>query len=141
MILCVRFLRPSETGRGGTAAIDPKRTLRVADVVGYSRLMGEDEAGTLAALQAHRRELIDRSIEEHDGRLVKLTGDGALVESASIVQATECAVAIQRAMAVRNEEVPADRRIEFRIGLNLGDIIIEDDDIYAAWPDESRLSG
>jgi adenylate cyclase len=101
-----------------------------ADVVGYSRLMGADEAGTLAALQAHRRELIDPEIEKHDGRLVKLMGDGALVEFASIVQATECAVAIQRVMALRNADMPADRRIDLRIGLNLGDIIIDGDDIY-----------
>ncbi len=101
-----------------------------ADVVGYSRLMGEDEAGTLAALKRHRRDLIDPEIEKHDGRLVKLMGDGALIEFTSVVQATECAVAIQRAMAQRNAETPTVRRIEFRIGLNLGDIIIEGDDIY-----------
>lgn len=101
-----------------------------ADVVGYSRLMGIDEAGTLAALQVHRRELIDPEIEKHSGRLVKLMGDGALTEFGSIVQATECAVAIQRGMAERNADVPQDRRIEFRIGLNFGDVIIDGDDIY-----------
>ncbi len=101
-----------------------------ADVVGYSRLMGEDEAGTHAGLQANRRELIDPKIAEHHGRIVKLTGDGALVEFASVVNAVACAVGIQRAMAARNADVPEDRRMEFRIGINLGDIIVEEDDIY-----------
>ncbi len=101
-----------------------------ADVVGYSRLMGEDEAGTLSGLKAHRDELIDPAIGEHHGRIVKLMGDGALVEFASVVDALECAVAIQRGMTGRNAEVPEDRRIVFRIGINLGDIIIDGDDIY-----------
>ncbi len=101
-----------------------------ADVVGYSRLMGEDEAGTHAGLQAHRRELVDPKIAEHNGRIVKLTGDGALVEFASVVNAVECAVGIQRGMVERNSNVPEDRRIEFRMGINLGDIIVEEDDIY-----------
>ncbi len=101
-----------------------------ADVVGYSRLMGEDEPGTLAALKAHRSELIDPRIAERHGRIVKLMGDGALVEFASIVDAVECAVDIQRGMAERNLDVAAERRIAFRIGINLGDVIIEGDDIY-----------
>jgi adenylate cyclase len=100
------------------------------DVAGYSRLMGIDEEGTLAALKRHRRELVDPKIKEHRGRVVKLTGDGMLVEFASVVDAVRCAVEIQRGMAERNVEVPAERRIEFRIGLNLGDIIIDDNDIY-----------
>jgi adenylate cyclase len=100
------------------------------DVAGYSRLMGVDEEGTLAALKRHRRELVDPKIREHRGRIVKLTGDGILVEFASVVDAVRCAVEIQRGMAERNLEVPAERRIEFRIGLNLGDIIIDDKDIY-----------
>jgi adenylate cyclase len=100
------------------------------DVAGYSRLMGIDEEGTLAALKRHRRELVDPKIKEHRGRIVKLTGDGILVEFASVVDAVRCAVDIQRGMADRNVEVPAERRIEFRIGLNLGDIIIDDEDIY-----------
>src|SRR6516225_9342876 len=100
------------------------------DVAGYSRLMGIDEEGTLAALKGHRRELVDPKIKEHRGRIVKLTGDGILVEFASVVDAVRCAVDIQRGMAERNAEVPAERRIEFRIGLNLGDIIIDDKDIY-----------
>jgi adenylate cyclase len=100
------------------------------DVAGYSRLMGIDEEGTLAALKRHRRELVDPKIREHRGRIVKLTGGGILVEFASVVDAVRCAVEIQRGMAERNVEVPAERRIEFRIGLNLGDIIIDDNDIY-----------
>ncbi len=101
-----------------------------ADVVGYSRLMGADEAGTLGALQAHRAELIDPTIAEHNGRVVKLMGDGLLVEFASAIDAVECAVAIQNGMAVRNASAPDDRRIVLRIGVNLGDVIIEADDIY-----------
>ena len=101
-----------------------------ADVVGYSRLMGIDEAGTHGALQAHRAELIEPTIAEHNGRLVKLMGDGLLVEFASAIDAVECAVALQEGMAVRNAKVPDERRIVFRIGINLGDVIIEADDIY-----------
>jgi adenylate cyclase len=100
------------------------------DVAGYSRLMGIDEEGTLAAIKRHRRELVDPKIKEHRGRIVKLTGDGILVEFASVVDAVRCAVDIQRGMAERNLEVPAERRIEYRIGLNVGDIIIDDNDIY-----------
>ena len=100
------------------------------DVAGYSRLMGEDEEGTLAALRAVRRELGDRKITEHRGRIVKTTGDGLLVEFASVVDAVRCAVEVQREMVVRNAAVPAGRRIEFRMGVNVGDIIIEDGDIF-----------
>src|SRR5712691_1724799 len=101
-----------------------------ADVAGYSRLMGVDEEGTLAALKAIRRELLDLKIKEHRGRIVKTTGDGALVEFASVVDAVRCAVEVQRDMAERNADVPADKRIEFRVGINLGDIISDEDDIY-----------
>ena len=101
-----------------------------ADVVGYSRLMEINEAGTLVALKAHRKELIHPAIDEHHGRIVKLMGDGTLVEFASVVDAVTCAVAIQRAMGERNEDVADDRRIELRIGIHLGDVIVEDDDIY-----------
>jgi TolB-like protein/class 3 adenylate cyclase len=101
-----------------------------ADVAGYSRLMGLDEEGTLAALKAHRREQVDPKIAEHRGRLVKLTGDGMLVEFASAVDALRCAVELQRGMAERNAAVPADRRIVLRIGINVGDVIIDDNDIY-----------
>jgi TolB-like protein/class 3 adenylate cyclase/tetratricopeptide (TPR) repeat protein len=101
-----------------------------ADVAGYSRLMGADEEGTLARLKAHRRELVDPKIAEHHGRVVKTTGDGMLVEFASVVDAVRCAVALQRGMVERNAEVLTDSRMEFRIGINLGDIIIDGDDIY-----------
>src|ERR1700720_714593 len=104
--------------------------LWAADVVGYSRLMGEDEEGTLAALKAIRRELTDPRIVEHRGRIVKTTGDGLLAEFASVVDAVRCAVDVQRGMATRNAEVIEDKRIEFRIGVHVGDIIIEDDDIF-----------
>jgi class 3 adenylate cyclase/pimeloyl-ACP methyl ester carboxylesterase len=99
------------------------------DVVGYSRLMGADEIGTIVALKAHRRELIDPSIAAHHGRIVKTTGDGLLVEFASIVDAVRCAVAVQRGMISRNVGVPEDKRIVFRIGINVGDIVIDSDDI------------
>ena len=101
-----------------------------ADVAGYSRLMGIDEAGTLGALRSHRAELIDPAIAGHNGRIVKLMGDGMLVEFASAIDAVECAVAIQQGMAARNAEVPAERRLVLRIGINLGDVIIEGDDIH-----------
>ena len=101
-----------------------------ADMVGYSRLMETDEAGTLAALKACRAQLIDPEIAAHKGRIVKTTGDGLLAEFASVVDAVAGAAAIQRAMAERNKDVPGDSRIEFRIGVNLGDIIIDGDDIY-----------
>ena len=101
-----------------------------ADVAGYFRLMGEDEEGTLAALRAIRRELGDPKISEHRGRIVKTTGDGLLVEFQSVVDAVRCAVEVQRAMAARNADVLSERRIEFRIGINLGDIIIEDGDLF-----------
>jgi adenylate cyclase len=104
--------------------------IMAADVTGYSRLMGVDEEGTLAALKACRRELIDPKIAEHRGRIVKTTGDGALVEFASAVDATRCAMEIQNAMAERNVAIPEDRRIEFRIGINVGDIIIDEADIF-----------
>jgi len=101
-----------------------------ADVAGYSRLMGADEEGTLAALKAIRRELADPSIAEHRGRIVKTTGDGLLVEFQSVVDAVRCAVEVQRGMAERNAAVPDDKRLEFRIGINLGDIILDEGDIF-----------
>ena len=101
-----------------------------ADVAGYSRLMGTDEEGTLGRLKAHRRELIDPKIREHRGRIVKTTGDGMLVEFASVVDAVRCAVEIQRGMLDREADVADDRRIRFRIGINLGDIIADGDDIF-----------
>ena len=101
-----------------------------ADVVGYSRLVGIDEEGTLERLRVLRRELADPKIKEHRGRVVRITGDGLLVEFASVVDAVRCAVDVQREMALRNAEVPLDQRIEFRIGINLGDIIKDGQDIY-----------
>jgi adenylate cyclase len=101
-----------------------------ADVAGYSRLMGADEEGTLERLKALRRELLDPKIVEHRGRIVKTTGDGMLVEFASVVDAVRCAVEVQRAMPERNTSVEADNRIELRIGINLGDVIVEGDDIF-----------
>src|SRR6202051_4651328 len=99
-----------------------------ADVVGYSRLMSSDEMGTLKALKDHRRDLIDPAIAAHHGRIVKTTGDGALVEFASVVDAVGCAVAIQRGMISRNARIAEDKRIVFRIGINIGDVIIDGDD-------------
>ena len=101
-----------------------------ADVAGYSRLMGADEEGTLAALKELRQSLIDPKIAYHHGRIVKTTGDGVLVEFSSAVDAVRCAVEIQCAVAERNTDIPEDRRIEFRIGINVGDIIIDQGDIY-----------
>ena len=99
-----------------------------ADVAGYSRLMGLDETGTARALREHRA-VSDALVAGHGGRIVKTTGDGLLLEFTSVVDAVECAVAVQAAMAKRNQEVPPDRRMLFRIGINLGDILIEGDDI------------
>ncbi|MGH6904883.1 MAG: adenylate/guanylate cyclase domain-containing protein [Geminicoccaceae bacterium] len=101
-----------------------------ADVVGYARLMERDEVGTLARLKAHRKEFVEPLISEHKGRIVKLMGDGALVEFPSVVEAVQCAVEVQRGMADRNARVPEEERIEFRIGIDIGDIILEEDDIY-----------
>lgn len=101
-----------------------------ADVVGYSALMGRDEEGTLAALRAHLADHIRPSIADHEGRIVKTTGDGLLAEFASVVNATRCALAFQAGMAVRNEQTPEAERITFRIGVNLGDVIIQDGDVY-----------
>jgi adenylate cyclase len=101
-----------------------------ADVVGYSRLVGVDEEGTLERLRVLRREVVDPMIKEHRGRIVRITGDGLLVEFVSVVDAVRCAVDTQREMALRNTEVPVDQRIEFRIGINLGDIMNDEEDIY-----------
>ena len=100
-----------------------------ADVVGYSRMVGEDEAGTIARLKALRKDFIEPLIAEYHGRIVKLMGDGALVEFASAVDAVECAVAVQNGVAEWEAAVPDDRRLAFRIGINVGDIIVEDGDI------------
>ena len=101
-----------------------------ADVAGYSRLIGTDEGGTLQALKAIRAELIDPTIAAHNGRLVKTTGDGLLVEFGSVVDALLCATKVQAGMAERNTTVPDERRVEFRIGINVGDVVVEDGDIF-----------
>jgi adenylate cyclase len=102
-----------------------------ADVVSYSRLTGRDERGTLERLKAHRKQLVEPLLSEHRGRIVKLMGDGALCEFASVVDAVACAVAIQRGMAEREMEAPEERRIRFRIGVNLGDVVCDEDgDLY-----------
>jgi adenylate cyclase len=101
-----------------------------ADVVGYSRLMGANEVGTLQSLEQHQRELIEPEVATSHGRIVKLTGDGILAEFPSVVGAVECACAIQRGMRARNADVPDDRRIQLRIGVNLGDVIVRDDDLF-----------
>src|ERR1700741_5161779 len=101
-----------------------------ADVAGYSRLMGVDEEGTHERLSAHFRELVDPKIKEHRGRTVKNTGDGLLAEFASVVDAVRCAAEVQRGMIDREPEVPDEQRIRFRIGINLGDVIVEEHDIF-----------
>ena len=101
-----------------------------ADVAGYSRLMGADEEGTLERLKGHLRELVDPKIGEHHGRIVKTTGDGLLAEFVSVVDAMRCAGEIQRAMADRDLDLPEERRLRFRIGVNIGDVISDGDDIY-----------
>lgn len=136
-VVAFELARTLTTGRrDGALDVAERRVERrlaailAADVAGYSRLMGANEEGTLAALKSHRSELIDRKIAEHRGRIVKTTGDGALVEFASAVDAVRCATEIQRAMPERNAGVPKDRQIEFRIGVNVGDIMIDGDDIF-----------
>jgi adenylate cyclase len=101
-----------------------------ADVAGYSRLMGADEEGTHERLKGHLGELVNPKIAEHRGRIVKNTGDGMLAEFPSVVDAVRCGVEVQREMGERNATIPASERIEFRIGINLGDVIVEGDDLY-----------
>jgi class 3 adenylate cyclase len=117
-------------GRGRMSQIRRLAAILAADVAGYSRLMGADEEGTLDRLKALRRELLDPKIAEQHGRIVKTTGDGMLVEFASIVDAVRCAVEVQQAMTDRNIDIRSDDRLEFRIGINLGDVIVEGDDLY-----------
>jgi class 3 adenylate cyclase/pimeloyl-ACP methyl ester carboxylesterase len=114
---------------------EPRAERRLAailaiDVAGYSRLMGLDEEGTLRALKGHRKALVDPSIAAHHGRIVKTTGDGMLVEFASVIDTARCAVEIQREMIVRNKDVQSETRIEFRMGINIGDIIVDGSDIF-----------
>jgi hypothetical protein len=122
--------------RLGSTALATERVERklaailAADIAGYSRLMGANEEGTLARLRAHRRELIDPKIAEHRGRIVKTTGDGMLVEFGSVVDALRCATEVEVGMVERNAEVPSDQRIDFRIGIHMGDVVVEDGDIF-----------
>ena len=102
----------------------------VADIAGYSRLMGADEEGTLARLKLLRRELIDPKNKQLRGRIVKTTGDGILIEFLSVVDAVRCAIEVQQGMVERNADVPQEKRIEFRVGVNLGDVMIEGRDLY-----------
>src|SRR5262245_45653417 len=101
-----------------------------ADVVGYSRLMQVDEAGTLASLKVRRGEILGPLVRQHEGRIVKVMGDGVLVEFASAVNAVACAVELQRAMEIASDGLPEDRRIVLRVGVNLGDVLVEGSDLY-----------
>src|SRR5467141_1272381 len=131
MLLCCTSSFPS---RGCVLSSEPVErrltAILAADVAGYSRLIGADEEGTLAQLKAFRKTLLDPTIAKHRGRIVKTTGDGMLVEFASAVDAARCSVEVQRGMAAQNADVPQDVRIEFRIGIHVGDIIIDDNDIF-----------
>lgn len=135
--ILVQWLAPkmAQVLRRLRAAKHPRLERRLAailaaDVAGYSRLMTADEEGTHFRLLTHRREVIEPKIREHRGRIVKHTGDGALAEFGSVVHAVRCALEVQRAMVLRNAELPQSRRIEFRMGVNLGDVIVAPDDIY-----------
>jgi adenylate cyclase len=122
----------------------PERRLAAvvaADMVGYSRLMEVDETGTLARLKTHRIELIDPAIAKNRGRIIKTTGDGMLLEFHSVADAVLCAAEIQRRMARRNADVPPARWMQFRIGINLGDVIVEENDIFACWARSGLMAG
>ena len=124
---------PGDKAAGNLRAARDQRRLAAivsADIVGYSLLMGRDDSATLARLKAHRRELIDPKIAEHGGRIVKTTGDGLLLEFASVLDAVRCAIDVQRGMAERNVGASPEQRIEFRIGINAGEIIIDNDDVF-----------
>src|SRR5215469_7089988 len=121
------------SGQLGMLEQAPRRRLAAilaADVVGYSRMMQADEAGTLAALKARRTEMLQPLVSMHHGRIIKILGDGVLVEFASAVEAVSCAVALQEAMAVANEGAEDNRRVVLRIGINLGDVMVEGGDLY-----------
>src|ERR1700751_952743 len=112
------------------ASVRRLTAILAADVAGYSRLMGVDEEGTHERLRGHLRDLIEPKIAEHRGRVGKKTGDGFLAEFQSVFDAVRCAVEVQRGMVEREPEVPEERRIRFRIGINLGDVIVEEYDIF-----------
>ena len=125
------ILRVGEVPRLEAPSVERKlAAIFAADVAGYSRLMGADEEGTHARLRAHFAELVEPKIAEHRGRVVKNTGDGLLAEFASVVDAVRCAAEIQRAMADRDLDVAEERRLRFRVGVNLGDVIADGGDIY-----------
>src|SRR5262249_35116384 len=129
----MRYHVPRTTQRNSMEGQGTERKLAAIlamDVAGYSRLMGEDEEGTLSRLKAHLGEFVEPRIAQHRGRIVNRTGDGLLVDFASAVEAVRCAIAIQSGMAERNRAATADRHIAFRVGINLGDIIIDGNDIY-----------
>src|SRR5215469_18789018 len=136
---------PRREGGDGTEVVNSGVEHRFAiilcaDVVGYSRLMGIDEEGTLAVLQSIRRDLVDPNITENNGRIVRTMGDGLLVEFSSVIDAVRCAVGLQRAMHSRRDELPADRRIRYRVGLAMGDVVTDGDLIYGRGVDiASRL--
>jgi len=128
----VHFAKGPEAGAGMVEQRVERRLTAIfaGDVAGYSRLMGADEEGTLSRLNTHRREFLEPKIAEHRGRIVKRTGDGILIEFGSAVDAARCAIEIQRGMVERNAPIPQDKRIELRIGIHVGDIIIEEGDIF-----------
>src|SRR5437773_12479348 len=116
---------------GGLTRVERRlAAILAADVAGYSRLIEADEEGTLSRLKSLRAELIDPKIAGHHGRIVKTTGDALLVEFASVIDALRCAAEVQAAMAESNARLPPDRRVEFRIGINVGDIVVDDGDIF-----------
>src|SRR5215471_12244705 len=117
-------------GRNGMSQTRRLAAILAADVVGYSRLIGADEEGTLNRLRLIRTDVLGPKISEHRGRIVKTTGDGLLVEFASVVDALRCATEIQNGMAERNAEIAVEKRIEFRVGIHQGDIVVEDGDIF-----------
>src|SRR5262249_49010028 len=122
--------RKTMAGALETSAVRRLAAVLAADVAGYSRLMGRNEEGTLERLMAHRRVVVDPKIAEHHGRIVKPAGDGILAEFASVVNAVRCAVEMQRGMAERNSGVPISERLDFRVGINVTDVIVAGDDIY-----------
>src|SRR6202022_924139 len=131
ILLYEHSISPSMGGMLSSEHVERRlAAILAADVAGSCRLIGIDEEGTLAQLKALRKTLFDPKITDHRGRVVKNTGDGALVEFGSVVDAVRCAVEIQRGMAEQNIDVPQGKRIEFRIGIHVGDIIIEEDDIF-----------
>src|SRR5919112_6537984 len=118
------------TGDGGSHLVRRLAAVLCGDIVGYSRLMGFDEEGTHARVTHHRREIIEPTIAEHHGRIIKHTGDGFLAMFDSPLEATRCAIVIQQSVSARNMSVPEQSRVEYRMGVNLGDVIVDNDDIY-----------